>query len=640
MPSLQGGFVWDDDHYIQHDPLIYSINLNALFSNYVMGNYHPLTMTVYAIEYHFFGLSEKGYHAVNLFIHLLNVILVFYVVLLLSRKTEVALVASLLFGIHPMHVESVAWASELKDLLYTFFFLASYICYLKYLKQRKAKFYIGALLFFLCSLFSKGMAVCMPVLLVLTDYFIPYLWSASDKVKRISSKAWLEKVPFFALAVIFGVIAIYAQRSTEAMQSEIPYVFTQRIVIACFGFVSYLVKLVMPVNLCAFYPYPVQTGGSVFPLQYYTYAILFVALAIGVYYSFRFTKKILFGFGFFAITIFLVLQLLPVGSAVMADRYSYLSSVGIFYLAGEGFFWLWSKKNLFINARVFSSVLLCLVVFFFSLRTQAMCEVWKNSLNLWSDVISQYQSIPYAYNNRGVLFMNDKPEEAISDFSNAIKLKPNYPEGLNNRGIMLLGLKHYDAALADLNKAIESKPNYAEAYNHRALLFEAERKYPEALSDYTKAIELKPDFSKAYYNRGTFYINQNKLEEALNDYNTAIALEPDNIGAYNNRGNLLSMQKKNGEAINDYNKVIELSPNNVNAYYNRGTLLMNEKRNDDAISDFSTVIQLQPNSAGAFYNKGIIEYTAGRKDAACNDLQQAAKLGYQPATETFEKICH
>src|ERR1043165_5617581 len=141
LPSLRNGLLnWDDDKYIQYNLLIRSINLKEIFSNYVQGNYHPVTMLIYAIEYHFFGLSAVGYHAFNLLLHLLNVILVFYVIFLLSEKTEVALVASLLFAIHPLHVESVAWASELKDLLYAFFFLASYIFYLKYLQDKQRTF--------------------------------------------------------------------------------------------------------------------------------------------------------------------------------------------------------------------------------------------------------------------------------------------------------------------------------------------------------------------------------------------------------------------------------------------------------------------------------------------------------------------
>ena len=186
LPVLYNDFVWDDDLYIKSNPLVRSINLNEIFSNYILGNYHPLTVLTYSIEYQFFGLNAEGYHGVNLLLHLLNIILVFFVVLSLSNRKEVALVASLLFGLHPLHVESVAWASELKDLLYTFFFLASWFCYLRYLKGLKRKFYFYCLLIFLLALLSKAMAVSLSFILLLTDYF---------KRRKLTLYVWLEKIP-------------------------------------------------------------------------------------------------------------------------------------------------------------------------------------------------------------------------------------------------------------------------------------------------------------------------------------------------------------------------------------------------------------------------------------------------------------
>lgn len=336
LPVLQNGFVnFDDDRYILNNPMLASINLSDIFSSYIVGNYHPLTMLIYAIEYQFFGLNAGGYHAVSLLLHLLIVILVFYVVLSLSNRKEVALVASLLFGIHPLHVESVAWASELKDLLYTFFFLASWLCYLRYLKEPKRKFYFYCLFLFLLSLLSKGMAVSLPVVLLLTDYF---------KGRKLNAKAWLEKAPFFALSIIFGIVAIIAQKSGGAIQDLEVYPLVQRIAFACYGFITYLLKFVVPYELCTYYPYPLKSVAGI-PGWYYIYPIVLLALIAFVFYSLRFSKKFFFGIGFFTITVFLVLQLLPVGNTIMADRYSYIPSIGIFYLAGEGFYRLWQKKK-------------------------------------------------------------------------------------------------------------------------------------------------------------------------------------------------------------------------------------------------------------------------------------------------------
>src|SRR6187549_2618519 len=227
LPVFNNKFLaWDDNLYIKDNPLIYSINLKDIFSQYVMGNYHPLTILTFAIEYQFFGLNETGYHVINLLLHLLNVVLVFYVINLLVNNPTVALVAALLFGIHPLHVESVAWAAELKDLLYTFFFLASYIFYLKYLTSPQKKLYVLSLLLFFLSLLSKAMAASLPAVLILTDYF---------KGRKINTKTLLEKLPFILLSIGFGIVAVWAQKSSGATE-VINFDLLQRIVFACYGF--------------------------------------------------------------------------------------------------------------------------------------------------------------------------------------------------------------------------------------------------------------------------------------------------------------------------------------------------------------------------------------------------------------------
>lgn len=658
-PVLHNGLLgWDDDNYIKNNSLIYSINLKEIFSQYVMGNYHPITILTLAIEYHFFGLNETGYHTINLLLHLLNVTLVFYTVFLISDKAGVALVASLLFGIHPIHVESVAWAAELKDLLYAFFFLVSYIFYLNYIKKLKRKFYFFALLVFLFALFSKAMAVSLPVVLLLTDYF---------KERKITINTLLEKLPFFLLSLAFGVVAVFAQKSSDAIQ-VFDFTLPQRIVFACYGFITYLYKLLLPISLYAFYPYPVKNGNDI-PFQFYLYILFFLGLAVTVFYSLRFTRKIVFGFGFFAVTIFLVLQLLPVGMAIMADRYCYLPSIGIFYLAGELFIFLWRKK-----LKLAPIVLLSAFTIFFSVKTYAVCGVWKNDLTLWNDAIRQDQTIPIAYYNRANIFRDEnKIDEAFNDYDKAIKLKPDFIEAYVNRGAILRKEKKFDEALNDFNKAIELKPDYTEAYVNRGALFQDENKIEEALNDfnkaiklkpdlalayvyrgilltyekkndlafddYSRAIELKPDFIEAYYNRANLFRDEKKMNEAVKDYSKAIELKPDFIEAYVNRGALLRDGNKIEEALKDFNKAIELKPDFAIAYFNRGALFMNQKKYDEAISDFSSSIELNAGYVTAYYNRGLAEYYSGKKVFACRDLKQAASLGYQPAEVALFQFC-
>lgn len=608
-PVFHNGLLaWDDEAYIKNNPLIYSFNLKGIFSQNVMGNWHPFTILTLALEYHLFGLNETGYHAVNLLLHLLNVILVFYAVSLLSDKTAVALVASLLFGIHPLHVESVAWAAELKDLLYTFFFLASYIYYLKYLKNPKKKYYFVALLLFAASLLSKAMAASLPLLLILTDYF---------KERKITRETLIEKVPFFLMALIVGIVAVLVQDASGSTEFAAVITFPQRIIFASYGFITYLYKLLVPLNLSSFYPYPSMVG-----LEYYAYLLLFLGLIAFLVYFRRNAKKIIFGIGFFTVTILLVLQLLPVGRTIMADRYSYIPSIGIFYLAGEGFAFLWNRK-----LKLTGILLLTVFSVLFSVKTFARCGVWKKDLTLWNDVIRQYDSVAEAYYNRGVFFMNQKRnEEALRDFDKAIELKPASASTYNNRGIVYANEKRFDEAIADFNKAVELNPKNALAYNNRGNYFKNANKNKEAISDFNTAIKLNPDFSEPYNNRGSVYITERRLDEALNDFNKAIKLNPNNPESYFNRGIVFLYERRSDEAISNFNKAIELKPDYFNAYRNRGIVFAGQNRNEEAINDFNRAIDLKPDYAMAYNNRGMVYANEKRTAEAVRDFDKAIEL--------------
>jgi protein O-mannosyl-transferase len=625
VPSFKGAFVWDDSKYIQDNPLITSIDLKALFSKYVMGNYHPFTMLGYAIQYLFFGLSPVAYHVVNLLIHLSNVALAYYAILYLTNNNKVAIISSLFFGIHPMHVESVAWISELKDLLYTFFFLAAYILYLRYMKQQSKRLYYFSIVLFLCSLLSKGMAVSLPVVLLLTDYFLG---------RKTTRQTVMEKIPFFVLALVFGIIAVYAQKSSEAIQDIAKFSVLQRVIFACYGFVTYLVKLVFPVHLSAFYPYPIKTGESL-PAYYYLYPLALLLVAGLVLYSIRFSKKVFFGIGFFAATVFLVLQLLPVGDAVMADRYSYVPSLGIFYLAGEGFIWLWNR-----NKKTLAFALTSLFTIFFAIQTYSRCHIWENGVTLWTDVIDKYPNVAVAYNNRGGTLINEKRyEEAISDFTRAIEIRPDYYDAYNNRGLLFFDTQKNEEALKDFNKAIELQPTHAEVYSNRGLLMMQFNRYKEALSDFDKAIQLQPTYSQAYYNRGLLATNEGRTDQAFKDYEMALKLNPAYAEAYVNMGVLLHQQNKLEEALTEYNKALTLNPANPQVYYNIGLIMMTKKKYQESIVNFSKAIEIQNDYPSAYYNRGLTEIYLQNKDAACRDFGTAQKLGFSGASDALKRYC-
>jgi tetratricopeptide (TPR) repeat protein len=617
LPVFRAGFVWDDKSYIVDNTVIHSLDPGNVFSSYVMGNYHPFTLLALSIQFQLFGLNETGYHVINLLLHLVNVLLVYYSIFLLCNKKYVALVAALLFGIHPLHTESVAWISGLKDLLYTSFFLGAYIFYLKWLAEKQNRFYWIALLLFLFSLLSKAMAASFPVVLLLTDYF---------KERKLNMKTWVEKIPFLLLSIIFGVVAILAQQSSEGIQDQGSYSYLQRIIFACYGYLTYLWKFLLPVYQSAYYPYPIKSGENL-AIQFYIYPLLLLMLVAFVIYSLRFTKKIFYGIGFFTVTVFLVLQLLPVGDAVMADRYSYVSSIGIFYLAGEGFNWIWNNKG-----KTIALALLIPFVIFFSVFAYFRNNVWKNGITLWTDVIRKFPDAEIAYNSRGGAYLLAKKyDEALADLNKVIQFKPDNAEALNIRAVIYTNKKRMQEALNDLNRAIVSDPGYADAYNNRGLLLMDLSRYGEALNEFNRAIQLRPTYAEAYYNRGLLFMTEKKYEQALKDYDKAIQLRPGYTEAIINRGMISNSETSSEKDLIDYNKAIEADPKNPQLYYSRGIVLTNLSKNTGAISDFNRSIELKADNAIAYVKRGDVFLKEKDTSRALNDYSKAIQLAPQLA---------
>lgn len=503
--SLTNGFVnLDDETYIIHQELIRHFNLKELFTQYVMGNYHPFVMTVYAIIYHFFELNPFPYHLVSLLFHIANSCLVFWLVFYLSKSLNVASVTGLLFAIHPLHVESVAWVSELKDLMYSFGFLFSLIFYVRYLKEKQAtRLYIFSFFFFLFSLFSKGMGVSLVAVLFLIDFFLG---------RKFTVNTVTEKIPFILLALLFGMTAISAQRAFGNINMEgiASFPFPQRIVFASYGFITYIQKIFYLGNLCPYYFYPI-TPGEAMPGSYYVYPVLVILLAAVTIYSLKKTKKIAFGIGFYTVTVFLVLQLLPVGKTIIADRYTYISSIGIFYLTGEGL-------NLLLNLnpkQLFKTVtasMFMLFVFFLSYQTVKQIDIWKDGISLQSSIIRNYPENEHAYNNRAFLYFDrGNIDSALIDLNYSLKLKPNDAKTWKNIGWIYYQQMFKDTlnaeplltkALANFNKSLELDSTDAETYSNRGNVYYYMGKGREAIDDLTKAIELKPYAGESYYNRG------------------------------------------------------------------------------------------------------------------------------------------
>jgi protein O-mannosyl-transferase len=488
IPSLNSGFVnWDETTYITANPIVQQLsaqNIKLIFTTFLSGNYHPLPIFTYAVEYHFFGLNPFPYHVMNLVLHLANVCLVFFLVLALSRKTIVAFVAAMLFGIHPFRVETVVWVADRKDLLYGIFFFLTLLSYLRYRSSRAMKFYWLSIGAFVLSLFSKGMSITTPVILVLLDYFLD-----GDR-KRLNLK---DKIPYFVIAVIFGIIALKARASFEDVLQEGAGTGFQKYMLGSYRLVFYyLMRLVVPI----------APTGNLIDTQlslYHTEQIWFLFASIAVLalgavtlYAYKNAKTLFFGISFFIITMAPVLTVFNVGHT--ADRFTYVPAMGLFYLFAHWMGTLWNKKS--ATQKMVRASLLAGLFTIFSLcawRSFTLFPLWHDGISLWTE---------------------------------ALRVNPESDTYFYNRGTVYLHEKEYDEAIADFSKAIEYKPNYVEAYGNRAICFVRQKKFGEALKDYGKAIQLSPKNVPLYFNRAIAHTHLGDGKSALADYRMVLKLNP------------------------------------------------------------------------------------------------------------------
>ena len=329
---------WDDPGYIRDNGLIKDISaegIKNIFTYSVMGNYHPLTVLSYAIEYSFVRLQPMWYHIDSLLFHIIVTVLVYWFVNLVTRRPIAAAIAALLFGLHPMHVESVAWLSGRKDVVYGVFYMAACITYIYFVRTdggKKWKWYALTSLFFICSLLGKPVAVVLPVTLFLIDYF---------EQRKLTAGMVLEKVPWLLLSIVAGIKSILDQRVFGSLETQdVTYKAWERIALGGYAMVTYLWKAVVPVGLSNFYPYPLKEADAM-PVVYYIYPLGVAVIFVLLWFFARKNRLVVFAALFFLVNIALLLQFIPVGGAIVADRYTYIPYLGLFIIAGwyvSGFF--------------------------------------------------------------------------------------------------------------------------------------------------------------------------------------------------------------------------------------------------------------------------------------------------------------
>lgn len=603
-PSLNCGFTnWDDGTYVTENPMIWKLNgqaLKEIFSTPVSLNYHPLTMLSLAIDYSIDKLNPFYFHLTNVLIHILNVLLLFvFTERFISgynlRSTSghklnpfnMALIVAGLWAIHPMRVESVTWVAERKDVMYVFFFFLSMIFYLKWLDNRKIFTAALCFVFFICSCLSKGMGVVLPVVLLLIDWFY-----GEAKTFRQIGASILKKSHFFLASLAFGILA-YKIQSQGAIAAMETFTLFQRLTFGCYGFIMYIWKLFVPLDLSAFYPYPFTDAQGNIPDIYYASPFIVFAAAAGImvllWKKTEAGKFLAFGFAFYFVTVALVLQFISVGSVIMADRYTYLSYVGLLFIPAYFFEVVRNKfskqaTNLFALALAGSAT-------WFGYLTYERAKVWTNAKTLWTDAMNQFPFIEIAYENRGIYYKDHgQLDSMLLDYEFVTqKLNSKNEKIWSNLGNLygLLGQKkdpsYFQKSLDAYSKAIEYNPANSSTYLNRAITYSMMGQYAKSIPDFEKALELAPDVALTYKNRAYTYMQLGRFEESINDYDKAIELYSYDTLSFLNRGISKFNAKMYREALADFRKYLSMVPNNPVAFYNASIAHKNMEQFSDAL---------------------------------------------------------
>ena len=501
----------DDLIYVSTNDGIKSSNFKLLLTQQTLGNWAPVHMMTLWIQYHLFGLEPSGYHATSLVLHMTNVALVFLFTRILTGTTSIAFFTALLFGIHPMHAESVLWVSAQKDLLAALFWLLSMIVYARTHNHRTMYHWMIIVILVIAALLSKATAVMIPVTFLVIDCYYSKNWT----IKFIAQQS-LSKSLLFGGSFAIGIVAYFAQQKSKSLE-VVHHAFIDQGLFVLYSLGMYVIKLWIPGDLTVLHLYPLKNSAGFFPWEFYLVPLLvIVGIVIGIpIVRTRSNQLFIFGLGFFLVTLIPVLQIVPVGFAVFAERYTYIAYIGLMMMMGWGIVTIWNglQESRTIIRFWYGMVIVSACVIFAGM-TYDYSLVWEQSIRLWTHVIhelppykTQWQD--FAYSNRAAAFVQEEtdPNAAVADYSAAIKLNPSLFIHYQNRAIVYAMIGKSDLAIKDYTTVINAKPNYSRAYNGRAMMYFSQGNAISAIRDYTTAIEYNPRQSEYFANRSRAYLS-------------------------------------------------------------------------------------------------------------------------------------
>ena len=585
-------------------------------------NWHPLTWLSLMLDVQLFGTGPLGPHLTNVILHAANTVLLFLLLRRLTRAFWPSALVAALFAIHPLHVESVAWASERKDVLSGFFFMLTLLMYARYAepselkKPRRGIFYGLSLIFFALGLMSKPMLVTLPFLLLLLDCWprgrlqFPILGRST-----VYWRLLLEKIPFLLLSAASCALTIVAQKQAITPAIELP--ISWRAGNAVVSYAAYLGQMFYPSGLAVFYPH-LENGLSRWKII--LSAIVVTGITLGALMFRRRHPYLLAGWLWYLGMLIPVIGLLQVGGQARADRYTYLPLIGVFIMIA------WAAKDLslarkslqrafvFVAPAILALLMVCSAV---------PASYWRNSETLWHHTLACTTRNYVAYSDlASVLATKGRNAEAIQDYQTALEINPRYAEAHNNIGIIFARQGDVAKAMEHYHTALDINPHYADAHVNLGNALATLGRNEEAIEQFKAALRLNEDNGEVYNDWGAVLQAEGKTTEALEDFQKAVILMPNNAEAQVNLGIALATEGHNDAALEHFDQALKLKPDNAKAQYDLANLLMNLGRLDEAVIHFERTVTLDPGFSHARYEYGLILQRQGNFTAAVEQFQE------------------
>jgi len=587
----RAGFIaYDDDSYVTDNPTVKdgltSSGIAWAFTTFHCSNWHPLTWLSHMLDWSLFAQNAGAHHLVNLAFHLASVLLLFVAfVSMTGRPWRSAIVAGI-FAIHPLHVESVAWVAERKDVLSTFLGLAALVFYIRYVKSPSVLRYVPIIFAFVLGLMAKPMLVTLPFVFVLLDIWpLQRLTWPPDLPKLV--RLLKEKLPLFALVVAAGVITFVAQQQGGAVSDLQTTSFPARFVNAIVSYAAYLGKAVWPVKLAVFYPSQTHSGAVVAIALAVLTAVTLGALALA-----RKRPYVLIGWLWYLGMLVPVIGLVQVGSQSMADRYTYLP------LVGASFAIVWLVADIIEHERalrIVSASLAFAVLAAFAMLAWRQAAYWQSSKPLFEHTLAVTDRNFVILNNLGVVFDREgNRDRARECYEKALSFLPDYADAHKNLGIILEHEHRFAEAMEHYRAAIKAKPDYAQAHNNLGVLLTFEGKSDEAIEHYRAALAARPDYAHAHANLGHELMMKGNTDEAYEHLITAVRLRPDLPAAHADLGLLLEKRCDLEGAATHLQQALQLSGPQGELDSKLASILLKLNRFDEAISLCREALQLQP----------------------------------------------